>query len=117
MENIRWDTDIELCCHLCIGYIFSSDLSGWRESYGIEIVHDDISREKSIRVRTIDIDDSDFTSSFFDTVLVQIAKQLYLGIYIVVHRLVEIKMILGDIREYGSIIAESMNPMIIESMG
>jgi hypothetical protein len=116
VKHIRWDTDIKLSRHLCIGHVFGSDLGRWRESYGIEIVHDDITREKPVSIWTIDIDDSDLAGSFFDTVLVQIAKKLQLGVYIVVHRLVQIEMILGDIGQYSCIIAESMDTMIVESV-
>jgi hypothetical protein len=116
MELIRGNLDIELRSHLSIGDILSSDLSPRSKSYRIEIVYDNITSEESIRIWTIDIDYSDFASSLFDTVLVQIPKKLQLGIHVVIHRLVEIEMILGDIRQYGCIIAESMHTMIVEGV-
>jgi hypothetical protein len=116
MELIRRDTDIKFGRELRIGHILSSDLSSRSKSYSIEIVSDDITSQESISIFAIHIDDCHLANSLFDTVFIEIFKKLELGLYIVIHRLVEIEMILSNIGQHRYIIAESVDSMVVESM-
>jgi hypothetical protein len=114
MKMIGRELDIKLDTIDPMGDIFGTDLSRWSKSYGDHIVDDDILGEKSTSILAIDIYHSYFPDLFADTILVEIFEKEHLGLDIVVHRLVEIEMILGDIGEDRSVIAESMDTVVVE---
>lgn len=116
MEVIRCHPDIER--NPCIGHshVLGSELGRWRKSECVDIIEDNISREKSRSIFAINIHDSHFFDVLSDTVLVEILEEEELGIHIVVHRLMEIEVILTDIGEDCDIIAKSIDTIVVERM-
>lgn len=107
---------IKLCSKCSMCDVLSSNLCTRREANGIHIINDNILGEESLGILTIDIDYSDFPHSLMDAVLIEILEESYLGINIVIHRSVEIEVILSDIGENSNIIVESQYSMIEECM-
>lgn len=116
MKLCRWNFYIKFRSCGSKFYIFSSNTRLWRNSHCIEIIRHDVPRGKHIRIGMIYINDTDFLYSLSNPIFIEHTKQLKFCLHVVLHSLMEIKMILGNICEHCYIIVQPIHTIVVERM-